>query len=162
MKVRGDFVTNSSSSSFVTLEIDNPLLVEILDEYQAKFIKANCAGDWPEGTLLGTDVVIDGTTVRYASDGEWSEFGQIPERKADVIPEFTSALSEHLGNNNVVRENPELLEELISELTKRKKELSQSLQEVEWTSETEGWDECEMDDEDDSGNRFTYKKRGKK
>lgn len=163
MKVRGDFVTNSSSSSFVTLQIDSPLLAQILEEYREKYVEEHGEGDWPNGSFLGTDLVVEGTTVSYASDGDgWSDFGELPEKKGEVIPRFTSQLANHLGNSAVASEAPDLFDELISELEGRKKELSQSLQEVEWTSETDGWDECEMDDEDDSGNRFTYKKRGKK
>lgn len=42
MKIRSDFVTNSSSSSFVTLEIDSKALGDILDKYSETMSEDFC------------------------------------------------------------------------------------------------------------------------
>jgi hypothetical protein len=60
MKVRSDFVTNSSSSSFVTMTIDSGVLAEILKRFQLElcpdFLDENA-----EGVFAGTECVV-GTT----------------------------------------------------------------------------------------------------
>ena len=37
MKVRTDFVTNSSSSSFVTVDIENPVFAALCEQFEAIF-----------------------------------------------------------------------------------------------------------------------------
>lgn len=112
MKIRTGFVTNSSSSSYITISITSEKLAEILKEYEKKLERSfEC-------------FELDGEECRI----EREDFDEIPSKLNNVM----NALIKVLRTTTDCKP-------LLSKLTKQKSELLASIEEVDWSYEEGIW-----------------------
>ena len=97
MVVRSSFVTNSSSSSFVALEIDSNEILEIFREFEGAIKAAfGCSNgfdneedfdeddcDMDEGYLFGNVTINDDGTISIYADEAYTD---LPDKPEDFVP----------------------------------------------------------------------------
>ena len=140
MKIRTDFVTNSSSSSFGIIHIKSKAIGELLEKYRDAEIP------W------ATDFTIDGDMINIEDmDGLF-----VPEIPT-CVEEVLSALLDMLAGVNLGdAESPEFPDDydysedqvkMILEANERGKELTDSIETVDWHAGIAEWG---MDEEDEA------------
>ena len=141
MKIRTDFVTNSSSSSFMMVEIDNPVLFEILNKYKEM-------GAFDNSEILKNDVGKYGEAICIDKKDE-SDFGS--EYMPTSIDEIVEALLSALEYEHVPAE---YISKIKMDFEARKTEINDSYRRVEWFRYTDGYGEAmeylidKLDDEE--------------
>ncbi len=138
MKIRTDFVTNSSSSSFCSIHISGSKLNKILIKYKKLFESED---------FEGYDITV--TDKEFEFMDEECGFYEGPASKDDIASSFTEFIQELADCS----EDPEEFEALIEELEENEDEINDSITSLNWQRCDTGWggdDEsrfnCEYDD----------------
>ena len=140
MKIRSDFVTNSSSSSFVTIHLSGGKLTEILNQYS----------EWLEG-IAGV-LIISEDTFLYHPDEGWAD---VPVNKDEILSAFLSFVEKLCEDGDL---SDEQADELSATLKANEKEILETIKEVEWDCSEGSYGEFTSDgDVHTSGQTFTYK-----
>ncbi len=141
MKIRTDFVTNSSSSSFVTIHISGTKLMEILKRHQDVFKDfKGSAGD----IKIGEDFSF--------TEEEQGFYEGPPTVKELVAACFSSFIVEYFNEeyyNYEANSDSGALDDLISELKENESEINETLTFLSWCKEVGGWGDSYSDDGDD-------------
>lgn len=122
MKIRTDFVTNSSSSSFVCVHISGTKLISILKEY-----------DDVIESLEANGAEIDDNSLDISGEEAYTDFSLL-ESKRHIIDWFIDFIS------NLCDDAP-MLDDLVSELEENKKEIINTITELDVQESNEGWGE---------------------
>lgn len=132
MKIRTDFVTNSSSSSFVTLNVNSKTFAKILENYQHLFEDDCC-----EHLELGEDYAN-----LYIEEG----YADVPDSKKQIIVSILSALGcevyfdedeENINEDEL--DGYEEREDLYKEIVSKSKEILADMESFEITCGDVGW-----------------------
>lgn len=128
MKVRSDFITNSSSSSFVVLEIESNAIAQILrniaEELEERF-----------------NITIDGNRVQLVEDEGYCD---LPKKLKDVVPSLAQLLDEDVyweleEDEDTDIDEDDVIGTAIKTLKENQKEITDTIQSVEWTEGTCGY-----------------------
>lgn len=144
MKIRTDFVTNSSSSNTTEVIIDNPVLLEILQKYKDMGLFGNRPpiigiGGY-ESTVrdFNRKEILEG--IRVPAFYYYEEYGEAYSGEIQLVEtDYPKSLDEVLGSiitilNNAKDEhlNKKLCANVIDELEQRKKEIILAYRKVRW------------------------------
>ena len=160
MKIRPDFVTNSSSSSYEEVIIDNPVLLEILAKYKAlgmfgvdeAFTKCEYTdvyyfeiGDWLEpNTDLDIKTLTPAFHAAHQDGSSWiyppSSLDEVLEHIIDVIEKKLSVI--HDVEREVFQRffDEELYQKLCEELRQSADDINNSFIAVKWFSREDLYD----------------------
>lgn len=130
MKIRTDFVTNSSSSSFCTIHAEGEKLGEIINKHKDFF---------NDKDLKEIEVTENGFIRKY---GEWSNFEwTVPTSEDWIVPTIMGFLYDCFDGS--FEQNNEVFEPLMKELEENKDEIKNTLTYFECSTEHWGWGEDE-------------------
>lgn len=138
MKIRTDFVTNSSSSSFCSIHISGSKLNKILKKYKKLFESED---------FKGYDITVTDNAFVFLEDETGYYRG--PSTKADMASSFTDVIREIAEYSH----DPEEFEALITELEENEEGINCSITLLDWhlCHYGRGEDEARfMNDYDDS------------
>lgn len=103
MKIRTDFVTNSSSNNFAEIVVDNPVLLEILQRYK-------------EQGVFGVEETYFGIGQYRRDDDPYYGFDDTMVMKEIEIPAFSYRESPGYDGYNLIWACPKNLVDLLSEI----------------------------------------------
>jgi len=162
MKIRTDFVTNSSSYCTAEVIIDNPVLLEILQKYKdmGLFEKEDpifSVGDYQIHGDSGAFEIIDDshhakTPAFYLyNDDEDEEIRHTGITDCTTPKSLEEVLEKIIELLSLTEEwlDIDVRDRLVEELTARQEEILQAYKSVDWSSES-SWDDG------DSDATFTY------
>jgi len=125
MKIRTDFVTNSSSYSSTSIVIDNPVLMEILVKYKEIGLFENLD--------LRFEIAPDSDRAFTYLDEDCigpSGISSLQECLEEIIEIISSDLDDNLDNSNEYDEN--LFETMVKELRKNEDKILEAYKSVSW------------------------------
>lgn len=156
MKIRTNFVTNSSSYSSAEIKIDNPVLLEILKKYKEQGAFLMDDGEdlgWAVG--LSKSKAKDAPMALYFYEQEMAEVSFAP----DSIEEVAEAILDVIVSDYEYElKNKQLFADCKKELEARSEEINSSYVEVSWEAENESYGEDEPEEDEETSWEFYYKK----
>lgn len=130
MKVRTDFVTNSSSSSFVTVEIENPVFAALCEQFAGIF----------EDEYDCFHVVVDGDNVHIDLE---EGYASVPHSLEDLVECLIEVISgwDEFDPDDYEDEEPEAgtMHALAYQMHKRAQEIKDATENVRFTFADMGW-----------------------
>ncbi len=130
MKVRTDFVTNSSSSSFVTVEIENPVFAALCEQFTGIF----------EDEYDCFHVLVDGDNVHIDLE---EGYASVPHSLEDLVECLIEVLSgwDEFDPDDYEDEEPEegTIHALAYQMHKRAQEIKDATENVTFTFADMGW-----------------------
>jgi len=154
MKIRTNFVTNSSSYSSAEIIIDNPVLLEILQRYKEMGVFGEAELDFDIGSVNDSKDT-KGTTKTPAffyADSETART-QHPVSLDDVLV----TIIEFMDDSHFFDEfNQGIYQEMKEELLKRKNEIKRSYSRIIWTGGISGFSSEELEIGDECEWSFQY------
>ena len=143
MKVRGDFVTNSSSSSFCHLSIKCKPLAEMLENYD-RVVKGRGQGEFLQSMGLHAD------SSREEVWGDWEERDIFDEQVPDSLGEVLSVLCRGVVNESHERmgvlggagmKEPTRIPiaPLVRAIAEHRDEIEEATEEVSWSVSDTEW-----------------------
>lgn len=182
MKIRTNFVTNSSSYSSAEIRIDNPVLLEILKKYKELGAFNTSEWDWScannsiavnpkqakKEALEGENPFLtkselrselkgykDEETAFFFYEGEQAEIFYAPNRLEAVIGCLLKVI-ENEGNARF--ENKDLYRQFLRELQDNLDEINDNYVEVSWRASNDGYGEAEPSEYEETEWTFEYHK----
>lgn len=156
MKIRTDFVTNSSSYSSAEIKIDNPVLLDILQRYREM-------GAFETGNFYSPFEALDighkNLAVNYINE-ENSDVRGAPDKLEDVLEFFILGVLETMATDGPV-DDWDLYRKCKKELLVNKQRILEAYKKVVWKSSTNAFGEFEPQDDEERESEwsFYYKKR---
>lgn len=151
MKIRTGFVTNSSSYSSAAVSIQSQEIADLIRRYHTEHeelflscLRVLNKDDQTSGNPFTPDVyvVIKGDWVLASMHESASGWDRVPEKLNQVLDALIWGLG-HVANSD--GNNDEILEALQQEANSRRKELTDSIQSVEWEFNDGSYDEFVYD-----------------
>lgn len=172
MKIRTNFVTNSSSYSSAEIKIDNPVLLEILKKYKEKgtfdetWFETGCIGvnakKQKKEILL--DYCVEEDEIREELEGynnkkvalffydpEDARIDYAPDKIEDVIGCLLKMIDEKVGY--------EECKELKKEIAERTEEINSNYKDVIWKAQDYSSGESEPEEGEQTEWNFEYHKK---
>lgn len=140
MKVRSDFVTNSSSSSFVSMSIESPLLAKVLEDYRAVLEQRGELPEeqWDDCYLNIPFTVQEGRSIT-AGDEDLGAFEEVPESLDDVFRLFCETVEQAALDSFLPDEAKPKVEPLLRTLWALQDEIISDIESVDWHYMNSGW-----------------------
>lgn len=151
MKIRTDFVTNSSSYSSAEIVIDNPVMLEILKKYKEKGLEGgyfnigsyDLNGDI--GPFPDEDTAITPAFIFYEEDAISIDHTYIPKHLDEAMDLVIRILGNELWETNNF--NADIYTQMINELDQKRNDILNAYNSVKWVLE----DSTNEHDEDYEG-----------
>lgn len=128
MKIRSDFVTNSSSYSSTNIIIDNPVLLEILQKYKDLGAFDDSKAHFKIGTARGDDSTKTPAFTSEIDDGKCC-----PDSLDSVLFEIISFIEDDLSMTGI-KYDREILDQMESELREKEQEILAGYVSVKWST----------------------------
>lgn len=141
MKIRTDFVTNSSSSSYVTVKLKSNMIAKILEKHKEEIRSYFSEGnDFYDGVFTINENNVE-LNQGYPEIG-LGEF--VPTSKEDVVSSLAQLLTwGDVSDKSDLTEykSDDLFFELLSELFDENDRIVESLEEINWIGENQRYGE---------------------
>jgi len=130
MKVRSDFVTNSSSSSFVSFDIESDTLVEIFEKFIDEINEE-------EHLKYEYDFCVDdGRVTAHASES----YSELPGSIEELVSILINFLDYELDSEEPeAEEDSGVMTRLAAEVAKNKDKIVEDIESATWSCGNEGW-----------------------
>lgn len=162
MKIRTDFVTNSSSWVTAEVVIDNPILLEVLQRYKEKGVFKSEELYFDVGML--SDPFVESSEIKSPVFSYWVNTEDGPTSHPESLDQVLETIIEVMdGGGNLKLYDKKLYEQMKLELINRKKEIDSAYLLVKWVGEISLWGGEESEGDSSRAWKFYYDpERGEK